>query len=189
MPERRVERGPRGKYARLICRGCRLRKIKCVLPDPDDIGPLGIPQVAEKSCERCRSYGMECIIERTALGRPAAKRVRRMDSQANDPAIPTDSKPRDDGIVHTPPLEIRGYIYSEASGDGSVSREEREPYESKLPSKQDVFRSMIEPAYLFSSILAENSTFGASITHATSRWNTPLPDLIDNDMAASLDEW
>ncbi|KAF2232991.1 hypothetical protein EV356DRAFT_516926 [Viridothelium virens] len=189
MPEDRAERGPRGKYARLICHACRSRKIKCLLPNPDEIGPLGIPQVAEKSCERCRSFNTECIVERTVLGRPAAKRARRAHSQVGDSSVFTEPEVK----VHeaaTPPsiLDIEKYIYSEVAHDNFIFEKDYGENQSKTPGQQDIFESMIEPASFFASVMASSQTFGCSIAHATSRWHTPLVDLISNDLVVVLDE-
>ena len=161
-----------------------------MLPDPDNVGTSGVPQVAEKSCQRCRNLGLECIVEHTILGRPTAKRARRVYSKSDDPAIL--SVPDVKGEEHTrtlSSLQVKEYFYSEAVNDTLVIQKDCEVHKSKQPSKQDVFLSMIEPAYFFSLTLANNQSFGAAIIHATSRWNMALPDLVSSDMASSLDKW
>ncbi|PGH30849.1 hypothetical protein GX50_06392 [[Emmonsia] crescens] len=200
MQEQRAERGPRGKYASLICHGCRSRKIKCILPNPDEIEPSGIPQTAAKSCERCCNFNLECIVERTSLGRPAAKRVRRTDSHSrNYPALLTEPDIGADEIVPIPGttpsnLEIKGYIYSEEITDKSLilqkdCRFNPSELHVTIRGKQEIFQSMIEPDCFLSSILANDQAFGAAIPHATSSWNIrPLSDLISHDMATSLDD-
>ncbi|KAF2094069.1 hypothetical protein NA57DRAFT_7355, partial [Rhizodiscina lignyota] len=183
MPEQEPERGSRRHYARLICRNCRSRKIKCELPDADCIEPSSVPQTAERSCKRCHNFDLECIVERTILGRPAAKRPRPNSSTAIEP------RGQDEG--ETPQrsgMEIDGYIFSEAADDGFMSRHDNRSRPLGRPSKQDLFQSIIDPANLFSSILAKDQGFGTSITPASSQWNKPLPDVIDNDLAASLDK-
>ncbi|OJD15762.1 hypothetical protein AJ78_04019 [Emergomyces pasteurianus Ep9510] len=199
MQEQQAERGPRGKYSRLICRGCRSRKIKCVLPHPDEIVPSGVPQAAGKSCERCRNFNLECIVERTSLGRPAAKRIRREDSHArNGPRLLTEPNVGADEIVPisaTRPsnLEIRGFLYSEEITDKSLILQKGCRFNQPellvtIHDNQEVFQSMIEPDCFLSSILANDQAFGAAIPHATSyQHSTALADLISYDVAAMLD--
>ncbi|KAL9084739.1 MAG: hypothetical protein Q9165_007914 [Trypethelium subeluteriae] len=165
------------------------RKVKCLLPNPDEIGPLGIPQMAEKSCERCRSFNMECIVERTILGRPAAKRARRNFSPVGNTAIlmKPGIKVHESAIAPSI-LNIEQYIYSDLADDKFISRQDYRLNLSKTPGKQDIFQSMVEPASFLSSIVANDQAFGCTITHATSRWNTALPDLISKDLAVSLNK-
>ncbi|OJD22651.1 hypothetical protein ACJ73_05999 [Blastomyces percursus] len=202
MQDQRVERRPRGKYSRLICRGCRSRKIKCVLPSPSEITPSGIPQAAGKSCERCCNLNLECIVERTSLGRPAAKRIPRTDSYSSrhGSALRTDADVGPDGAVpvtDTPGthsnLEVKGYLYSEDIADHSLMIQNDCGYNPPkihitISSKQEIFQSMIEPDCFLSSILANDKSFGSAIPHSTSpRDVRSLLDLISHDMASSLD--
>jgi hypothetical protein len=62
----------RGHYAKLICLNCRARKIKCQLSTA--VEPSDQPQPHAKKCVRCRRHGLECVVDRTTLGRPAHKR-------------------------------------------------------------------------------------------------------------------
>ncbi|KAK2744745.1 hypothetical protein FQN55_006501 [Onygenales sp. PD_40] len=190
----RAERGPRGQYARLICSGCRSRKIKCWLPNPKGpISVLGAPQPAEEACERCRNLNLECIVERTSLGRPPAKRTRRTDSQANSnylsasATIELDSSLNDGSSSSTPSsMEIKGYLFSETADDSLIFQNDATM--SKTPGKQDIFRSMLEPGFFVSSILVNDLVFGSCIPHATSRWNMSLPGLVSNELAILLDD-
>ncbi|PGG97258.1 hypothetical protein GX51_07408 [Blastomyces parvus] len=202
MQDQRGERRPRGQYSRLICRGCRSRKIKCVLPNPNEIQPSGIPQAAGKSCERCCNLNMECIVERTSLGRPAAKRIPRTDSHSHhSSALHTEADVGPDGTVPVPGttstpsnLEIKGYLYSEDIADHSLILQNDcgfSPAEVRvtISSKQEIFQSMIEPDCFLSSILANDKIFGSTIPHSTSRQDVrPLQDLISHDMASSFDD-
>ncbi|KLJ10860.1 hypothetical protein EMPG_13777 [Blastomyces silverae] len=202
MQDQRGERRPRGKYSRLICRGCRSRKIKCVLPNPNEIQPSGLPQAAGKSCERCCNLNLECIVEPTSLGRPAAKRILRTDSHSSRHGSHTEAGVGPAGTVHVPVtgttstpsnLEIKGYLYSEDIADHSLIMQNDcglSPSELHvtISSKQEIFQSMIEPDCFLSSILANDKIFGSAIPHSTSpRDVRPLLDLISHDMASSLD--
>ena len=54
----------REKYSRLICLGCRSRRIRCVLPDTS-ILPSSEPQPISKACQRCSQNGLDCIVDYT----------------------------------------------------------------------------------------------------------------------------
>ncbi|KAL2382505.1 hypothetical protein RJZ90_003217 [Blastomyces dermatitidis] len=202
MQDQRGERRPRGKYSRLICRGCRSRKIKCILPNPSEITPSAIPQAAGKSCERCCNLNLECIVERTSLGRPAAKRIPRTDSHSSryGSALHTEAEVESDGAVRvtgttstSSNLEVKGYLYSEDIADDILIMQNDcgfSPSELHvtMSSKQEIFQSMIEPDCFLSSVLANDKIFGSAIPHSTSpRDARRLLDLISHDMASSLD--
>ncbi|CRG89199.1 hypothetical protein PISL3812_06235 [Talaromyces islandicus] len=174
----RNDRRPRGKYARLICQRCRSRKIKCVLPNPEFLELTGKPQFPGQACDRCRNFNLECIVERTMLGRPAANRDRLSASNSAPGAAGGDAEP----------LDIQEYMWS---GDAEEPLQIKKPpgpaAKSRHPSKQDVFESIIDPACFLSLVLANNPVFGSSIVHATIPWPGFLPDLIDDDLCDSLD--
>lgn len=54
----------REKYSRLICLGCRSRRIRCVLPDIT-IVPSSEPQTPDKACQRCAQNGLDCVVDYT----------------------------------------------------------------------------------------------------------------------------
>lgn len=187
--DQRIERSTRGKYARLICAGCRSRKIKCVLPSLESLGPLGIPQPLETSCERCRHLDLPCIIERSTLGRPAAKRSQRKPphNQASAPLEKPEEK-EDEVATALLDLEINDHLFSEVPREDTIpSQANGNPKPSQRPGKRAVFRSMTEANAFMSSVLGKDTAFGCEIAHATLRWNTPLSDLISDDMAILLD--
>lgn len=63
----------RGKYARLICLGCRERRIKCELPDEAEVPDLGELRTVQTPCYRCKRLKIPCIVRQTILGRPSAE--------------------------------------------------------------------------------------------------------------------
>lgn len=181
------ERSRRGKYARLICRGCRSRKIKCVLPDVHDLGPLNTPQPTEKACERCRNLHLECVVDYTLLGRPRVNRTHRAKkSEDGSPHTHSDPVP-DENLPTLSSLEIKDYLF--ADDEDNILSEQCESESSRALRKEEIFESMIQPTSFFISVLSKDRAFGADILHDTSSWTTPLPDLISNDMAESSDKW
>ncbi|KAH8688714.1 hypothetical protein BGW36DRAFT_442583 [Talaromyces proteolyticus] len=175
----RGKRGPRGKYARLICQKCRSRKIKCVLLDSDDIRPLGSPRAPEKTCDRCRSVSLECIFEPTVLG--------------HDTRITTgNSTARAEGPSSSSVLDVGEYLFAQSANESLTSEENTGPlpfHHTPRRRLKTTFKSMIEPSFLLSAILAKDQTFGSSIPRATSPWNKNLIDLVSDDMAITFDSW
>lgn len=198
MEKERRKRGPRGKYARYICQRCRSRKIKCALPNPDNIGPIGSPLPKEKACERCRSLGLECIIEATVLGRPSHRCGLSPDyRQFGGYLATTTVDSRSEENAHSPALsDVREYFYTNTyengdDGDDIAEQGGTVPTSRKSSNKrlEETFQSMVDPARFLSSVLARDKAFGSTIPHAISRFNLSLLDLISCDMAASLDTW
>ncbi|PLB36486.1 Zn(II)2Cys6 transcription factor domain-containing protein [Aspergillus candidus] len=185
-----AERGPRGRYARTICRGCRSRKIKCVMQNRGDLGPLGVPQPPETSCERCRNLNLECIFERTFLGRPAAKRLRGMAAQGNNTVISAESdRPVGPPITSTlSSVDIQDHLLSDAGEIGPNWQKELRTELAPRPTKEERFKSMIEPHFFLSSILSKDQAFGSDIAQLPSSWDVSLTELIDNDTAESLEK-
>lgn len=151
------------------------------MQNPHDLSPLGIPQPKEKSCERCSHLGLECVVERTCLGRPALKRLHRTTVQENSPECSAGSKAHDGSISSTlSNMDIKEHLFADLS--------DLETPMIQRPAKQELFQSMIEPHYFLSSILAKDQAFGADMAQVPSRWSIFLPDLVDNDMANSLEK-
>lgn len=153
-----------------------------------DLGPLGVPQPQEKSCERCRNLNLECIVERTCLGRPAAKRLRGMAAQENDTVISAEPDRSNGPITSTlSSADIQDHLFSDAaevSPDWQESRTRLAP----RPTKEERFQSMIEPHFFLSSILSKDQAFGCDIAQLPSCWDASLTELIDNDTAESLEK-
>ncbi|KAJ5281901.1 hypothetical protein N7478_007273 [Penicillium angulare] len=164
----------------MICRGCRARKIKCILPDTQNLGPLSTPQPKEKACERCRSLGLKCIVDYTLLGRPQSKRTQLAKSEERSPNTQSDSLSNDPAN-----LDIKKYLF--ADEDDNIIPKDGRSEPARTPRKEEVFQSMIQPHAFFLSVLEKDRLFGSDVAPATTSWDTPLPILISQDMAASFD--
>lgn len=188
-PSTTSERGPRGKYSRLICQGCRSRKIKCILPTSDDLAPLGTPQPVETSCTRCRNFNLECIVERTSLGRPAAKRGPRKERPSHSPSVPPSPLTQTESRRASSELDtlIKLHLLGGVPFGNSNSGTEYDSQHLSQPEKKAIFRSMIDPLFFFSSILASNQSFGVNTPRVISRWDASLPRIISGDFANALD--
>ncbi|KAE8154188.1 hypothetical protein BDV25DRAFT_172606 [Aspergillus avenaceus] len=186
MQGQKAERGPRGRYARLICRGCRARKIKCVLPSPADLGPLGTPQSDTTSCERCRNLDLECIIEHTYLGRPAAKRANRANiAGKSDPSVSPHSSPQDEEKASRLSDSIRQYLFSGAMDDNLILQRSRDATNPSLDDDR-IYHAMANTGTFIAGVLAKDASFGSGI-QLTSTWDTPLTDIVSHDLAITLD--
>jgi hypothetical protein len=69
-PDTAGSKRQRDKYSRLICLGCRDRRIRCELPSDVDIPKPGELRTCKTPCYRCRRLGVPCVIRQTVLGRP-----------------------------------------------------------------------------------------------------------------------
>jgi len=175
MPDAKLERGTRGRYARLLCQRCRARKIKCNLPDRNQLGPLGSPQPPEQSCERCRNLGLECVIERSTLGRPSLRRSERTSAHSH-PALQNEQV----GLLFN--AQAKDYSATESTESPGTTQEIR------AVADKTVFESVMEFQNFFASALGKDRIFGATIPRATSGYTTPLPELVSEQMATSLDK-
>nr|POE86660.1 hypothetical protein CFP56_46844 [Quercus suber]POE87637.1 hypothetical protein CFP56_30226 [Quercus suber] len=63
---------PRDAYSRLICLGCRQRRIRCELPSGVEIPRPGELRPVQTPCYRCKKLGIPCVVRRTVLGRPSS---------------------------------------------------------------------------------------------------------------------
>ncbi|KAF2876285.1 hypothetical protein BDV95DRAFT_560375 [Massariosphaeria phaeospora] len=63
---------PRGAYSRLICLGCRERRIRCELPSDAEIPDPGELRTVQTPCYRCKRLGLPCVVRQTILGRTTA---------------------------------------------------------------------------------------------------------------------
>ncbi|CAI7628885.1 unnamed protein product [Penicillium viridicatum] len=153
-----------------------------------DLGPLGVPQPQEKSCERCRNLNLECIVERTCLGRPAAKRLRGMAAQESDTVISAEPDRSNGPITSTlSSVDIQDHLFSDAA-EVSPDWQELRSRLAPRPTKEERFQSMIEPHFFLSSILSKDQAFGSDIAQLPSCWDVSLTELIDNETAESLEK-
>ncbi|CAG8172281.1 unnamed protein product [Penicillium salamii] len=186
--DQRAERGPRGKYSKLICQGCRSRKIKCVLPSSAATSTSGAAQPPESSCERCRNLELPCIVERTTSGRPSARGRQRQSTRNLRSASLNPSEKFDERASSPSDLEVNDYLFSKDNdAEQPPPKETGKSQPSQRPGKRTMFRAMIDINVFICSVLEKDVKFGSQLIHATSRWSQPLPDLIGNDMAALLD--
>lgn len=189
MQGQRAQRGPRGKYARLICRGCRARKIKCVLACPvASLGPLGTPQPPATCCERCRNLDLECIVESTPLGRPAAKRANRGNVASKSPQLDTSSRPglQDDEKAAKLSDSIQRYLFSGAILDDHSMPQELPDATESTSDDDRLYHAMANPGTFIAGVLAKDASFGSTI-QLVSTWSTPLTDTVSHELAATLD--
>ena len=64
----------RDRYSRLLCLGCRERRIRCELPSEVEIPNPGELRTVQTPCYRCKRLGVPCVIRQTILGRPGPER-------------------------------------------------------------------------------------------------------------------
>lgn len=152
-------RAPRGSYSKLKCIQCRTRKIKCVLPNLA-IEPSDSPQPKETSCIRCQQQGLECVVDKTILGRPSHKRRR---SQSGTTSL---TEPDDSGDGHAHDVEhneedddLQAFVLSHVQS--AVDDIDRPMFPPKMakPSRHEVFAALVDSTHLLSALLARDALF------------------------------
>ena len=83
----------REKYSRLICLGCRERRIRCELPSEIALPKPGELQTVQTPCYRCKRLGVPCVIRQTILGRPSPG------SECASTVAAADIRPAGSGVV------------------------------------------------------------------------------------------
>lgn len=136
----------RGSYAKLICFRCRERRIKCQLVDDGSIIPSSEAQPPEKSCQRCRLQGLECVVRRTTLGRPNQKKQLRTPS-STETAVESRSP--------SPDAEDLVFLTLEEQNSSRKTRSHSSAHQ--LPSGVRMFGAVNRTFNLTSSLLGRDN--------------------------------
>ena len=171
----------RGSYSRLICLQCRARKIKCHLPE--NVTASDHPQPAEKACERCKQFGLGCVVSSSTLGRPALKRQRRDDPSParNDTAL-TSTMLQEARPPEADSADVEGFLLSVESSSRTTGPDQPQ---TKLPSKQEIFESLTSPIHLLSLLLSRDKRFGK--ISAAAPVQLPVLDFVSDHLTVLLD--
>lgn len=155
----------------------------------DNLGPLGFPQPQETACERCRHLKLECVVERTSLGRPAARRLRGV-AAGDDGALISAESDAPSGVVASTlsSIDIKDHLFSDVAHGGAMGHVDLQTKLTERPTKPELFQSMIEPHYFLSSILAKEQAFGSNVARIPFSWSTSLTELINDDIAMLFDK-
>lgn len=179
LPKRRRE-----KYSKLICLGCRARRIRCALPDTD-VQPSSQPQPPDKACQRCLQNGIACVVDYTTLGRPAQKR-NRVDQASNVQQTVEQSGPQphiaDFEDVTSP--DVEDYLLSrpETNSDGTPAAKAKQ----QLPTKSEMFEAVFSPFHLLSALLSKDRNFASSIG-SQPLVQQAITDIVDERVSHLLD--
>ncbi|KAM0721091.1 hypothetical protein Q7P37_003377 [Cladosporium fusiforme] len=177
-------RQPRGSYAKLICLNCRARKIKCNLPEDLHTEPSPNPQPLERACMRCKQQGLDCIVDKTVLGRPSQKRRR-----------PEQVKAEDDGLSNEAMAEeaenepdVQDFVLSDLRAEVNEIDSSLSMPKSAKPSKREVFETLMDSTHLFSSLMARDSNFATRAFASSPDISVDIASLISADLASSMDK-
>lgn len=177
-------RQPRGSYAKLICLNCRARKIKCILPNHVQLEPSQSPQPLDRACTRCQQQGLDCIVDKTILGRPSQKRHRAERIRTED----------DDFVEHAVPEEpdegfdVQDFVLSDLREEvNEIGSMLTTPRKAK-PSKREVFEALMDSTHLFSNLMAGDARFGSRAFGLHVDMSVCLTELVSESLAASMDE-
>lgn len=88
------EKRKRSAYSRVICLGCRDRRIRCELPSDVEIPNPGEVSTTKTPCYRCKRLAIPCRIRQTVLGRPGAEHTN------SNTAVDTELEPARNVVPH-----------------------------------------------------------------------------------------
>ncbi|KAI7107114.1 hypothetical protein KC339_g2647 [Hortaea werneckii] len=177
-----ASKGPRGKYSRFRCLNCRSRKIKCQLPE--DYSSPEATGAGEARCKRCKALDLDCVVERTVLGRPAAKRKRTdapVDEEQGGETSLLDSST--DHVVFDP--HLNEYLLCNVTDDDISSSSAVTP---SPHNKHEALDTLVSPAHFVAAVLTHDTIFAARIGNASDNGKEDLLDLVSSGLAALLDE-
>ncbi|KAI7562102.1 hypothetical protein KC316_g12808, partial [Hortaea werneckii] len=177
-----TSKGPRGHYSRFRCLNCRSRKIKCQLPE--DYSSPEATGAGEARCKRCESLDLDCVVEKTVLGRPAAKRKRTdapLDEEQDGETSLLDSST--DHVVFDP--HLNEYLLCNVTDDGISSSSAVTP---SPHNKHEALDTLVSPAHFVAAVLTHDIIFAARIGNASDSGKEDLLDLVSSGLAALLDE-
>lgn len=179
MPETPKRR--REKYSKLICLGCRARRIRCALPD-QNIQPSQQPQPQDKACHRCRQNGLDCIVDQTTLGRPAQKRNRVEQSLNVQQTVEQNNS--EDGDTEEESQNVEEFLLShpEIDNDDVLATKIPKP----PPTKSEMFDAVFSPFHLLSSLLSRDKRFASTIGSQPLIRDTVI-ELVDHRFTDLLD--
>lgn len=172
----------RGSYSRLICLQCRSRKIKCRLPG--NAAPSDHAQPADKACERCKQFGLECIVSASTLGRPALKRQRQEEPAAvQGGGASTSTTHREIRPSEADSADLEGFLLARQLESASV------PFHPQKtpPSKLEIYESLSSPIHLLSLLLSRDERFASSNTTLSSTsGHISVFDVVSDELANLL---
>jgi hypothetical protein len=178
-------RQARGSYAKLICLNCRSRKIKCDLPTDIHIEPSQHPQPPELGCTRCRQQGLDCVVDKTVLGRPAQKRRRPGQLRVEDDSLASEGTGDDAEL--DPNVQL--FVLSDLRDEVHEIDVQVTTHAKARPSKREVFESLMDSTHLFSALMARDVSFG-SLAFQTIGDDAvvDVTRLVDEGLTSILDE-
>lgn len=180
-------RQPRGSYAKLICLHCRARKIKCNLPTDVQIEPSQYPQPPESACTRCQQQDLDCIVDKTVLGRPAQKRQRPEQPKAEDNRLAEEDGAGDNDDGDLDP-NVQDFVLSDLRDEVHEIDVQATAQARSRPSKREVFESLMDSSHLFSAMMARDASFGSLAFQTTEIAAVDVTRLVSKDLTILLDE-
>ncbi|QIW96489.1 hypothetical protein AMS68_002007 [Peltaster fructicola] len=146
--------------------------------NPDEsIQPSGSPQPPGRACIRCQQQGLECIIDKTILGRPSSKRKPAQEDATQNGRTKSISNENPLDIIEDDDLhddtDIAGFVLAEVEDeiDQVASRLPRRD----RPEDHEKYQALIDPYHLMSTVIVRDRRYGATCSSSLA---TSLPDPI-----------
>lgn len=182
-PDEHSPRQPRGNYAKLICLNCRARKIKCSLPNDKAIEPSPVPQPREQSCVRCQQQCLDCIVDKTVLGRPSQKRQRPEHLKNEGYHLAGDDASQEAEVDPN----VQDFVLSDLRDEVHDIDDQITASTRTKPSKREVFESLMDSTHLFSALMASDTHFGSLALEPTLGPSADVTTLVDKTLAILMD--
>lgn len=133
---------------------------------------------------RCQQQGLDCVVDKTILGRPSQKRPR-----------PDQVKDEDDELFHEhdggqpADSDVQDFVLSDLRAEvNEIDITLSMPARAK-PSKREVFEALMDSAHLFSALMARDANFASRAFGSGSCASVNLTRLVSAELASSMDEW
>ncbi|KAK3704703.1 hypothetical protein LTR37_013677 [Vermiconidia calcicola] len=174
----------REKYSRLICLGCRARRIRCVLPDTN-ISPSPQPQPPETACQRCAQNGLDCIVDYTTLGRPSQKRNRSDYSSGQHSNVdPSVAQRADTNFEDDVSNDVEHFLLSYPETNGGVAG--TADAQRLQPTKSERLEATFGVFSLLPALVARDKHFASSIG-SQPMVTTSILEVVDEQASVLLD--
>jgi hypothetical protein len=148
------------------------------------IEPSQHAQPPERACTRCQQQDLDCIVDKTVLGRPAQKR-RRPEQQKGEGDSLANEAPRNEEDLDP---NVRDFVLSELRDEvHDIDVRITAPARTR-PSKREVFESLMDSTHLFSALMARDKSFGSLAFQSTGDVTADVTRLVNKELTILLDE-
>lgn len=134
---------------------------------------------------RCQQQGLDCIVDKTILGRPSQKRHRSDQIKAEDDGVSNED------VAEEPEYDpdVEDFVLSDLRAEvNDIDSVISVPTRAK-PSKREIFEALMDSTYLFSALMARDANFASRAFGSVLDVSVDVTRLVSANLASSMDEW